>query len=124
MARKSATQPPRQAGLTQASTTGAAPLSPVSPAVSVHPVRLDPAGATSAAAPVAPNDVAPPPAVFSAPPRSVTAAREYAHCDLCGQPLGRDVGHFHMVSPLTARRVSVCRTCRRAALSEGYRPRS
>ena len=36
----------------------------------------------------------------------------------------RHAGHFHMVSPLTARHVSVCRTCRRAALSEGYRPRA
>jgi hypothetical protein len=51
-------------------------------------------------------------------------AREYARCDLCGEPLGRNAGHFHMVSPLTARYVSVCRTCRRAALSEGYRPRA
>jgi len=52
------------------------------------------------------------------------ASREYAHCDLCGEPLGSHTGHFHMVSPLTARHVSVCRTCRRAALGEGYRPRA
>ncbi len=125
MARKSATQPPHQPGSTQAPAAGAAPLSPASSVVTAQPVRLDVAGAaTSAAASVVPADLTPPAAVFSAPLRSVAAAREYAHCDLCGQPLGRDVGHFHMVSPLTARRVSVCRTCRRAALSEGYRPRS
>ena len=41
-------------------------------------------------------------------------------CDLCGAQLGRNAGHFHMVSPLTARHVSVCRTCRRAALGEEY----
>ena len=51
-------------------------------------------------------------------------SREYALCDLCGEHLGVHSGHFHMVSPLTARHVSVCRTCRRAALGEGYRPRS
>ncbi len=51
-------------------------------------------------------------------------SREYALCDLCGEPLGVHSGHFHMVSPLTARHVSVCRTCRRAALGEGYRPRA
>jgi len=51
-------------------------------------------------------------------------SREYAVCDLCGEHLGEHAGHFHMVSPLTARHVSVCRTCRRAALGEGYRPRA
>jgi len=51
-------------------------------------------------------------------------SREYALCDLCGEHLGAHSGHFHMVSPLTARHVSVCRTCRRAALGEGYRPRA
>jgi len=50
-------------------------------------------------------------------------AREYARCDLCGEPLGHHAGRFPMVSPLTARYVTVCRTCRRAALGEGYRPR-
>jgi hypothetical protein len=51
-------------------------------------------------------------------------SREYALCELCGAHLGVRSGDFHMVSPLTARHVSVCRTCRRAALSEGYRPRA
>jgi hypothetical protein len=124
MARKSATQPPPQAGPAQAPGAGTAPLSSVPAASAPRPAGIGPAGAaTSAAASIVPGDLTPP-AVFSAPLRSVAGAREYAHCDLCGQPLGRDVGQFHMVSPLTARRVSVCRTCRRAALSEGYRPRS
>ena len=51
-------------------------------------------------------------------------SREYALCDLCGEHLGVHAGHFHMVSPVTARSVSVCRTCRRAALGEGYQPRA
>jgi hypothetical protein len=125
MARKPAAQPPHQADPAQAPATGPTPLSPASP-VAVRPVRLDAqaGAATSTVASAAATDITPPPVVFSAPLRSVASAREYAHCDLCGQPLGRDVGHFHMVSPLTARRVSVCRTCRRAALSEGYRPRA
>ena len=53
-----------------------------------------------------------------------TVSREYARCDLCGESLGSHAGQFPMVSPLTASHVSVCRTCRRAALSEGYRPRA
>jgi hypothetical protein len=64
-------------------------------------------------------------AVPIAPPRPLgPVSREYARCDLCGEQLGEHAGHFHMVSPLTARHVSVCRTCRRAALGEGYRPRA
>lgn len=58
------------------------------------------------------------------PRRFGPVSREYVRCDLCGGELGRNAGHFHMVSPLTARHVSVCRTCRRAALGEGYRPRA
>jgi len=132
MARKSAAQPP-QAGPAQAPIAGTAPLSSSTEAIplssgpaapTAHPAGVGLTGAAaSSAAPVVSGDLTPP-AVFSAPLRAVAAAREYAHCDLCGQPLGRDAGQFHMVSPLTARRVSVCRTCRRAALSEGYRPRS
>jgi len=45
-------------------------------------------------------------------------------CDLCGTSLDEHTGHYYMVSPLTARKVAVCRTCRRAALGEGYRPRA
>ena len=63
--------------------------------------------------------------VPKARPRFVgPASREYARCDLCGESLGSHTGQFPMVSPLTAGRVSVCRTCRRAALSEGYRSRA
>ena len=63
--------------------------------------------------------------VPKARPRLVgPVSREYARCDLCGESLGSHTGQFPMVSPLTASHVSVCRTCRRAALSEGYRPRA
>jgi hypothetical protein len=110
MARKSASQSPYHAGLVPSATgLGATPTPSVAPAS---------AGAA---------DVTPIP--FEAPPaaqqgmRGVAAAREYARCDLCGDPLGRLAGRFPMVSPLTARYVTVCRTCRRAALGEGYRPR-
>ena len=45
---------------------------------------------------------------------------EVPRCDLCDDPLG---GRGHrLVSPHDAFLVVVCRTCRRAALSEGYRP--
>ena len=112
MARKPASQAPVRTGLSTAPVGGAAssPLAPVAPDVNGTPglpARLDaPAGTTPTRA------------------RPVTgSSREYAVCDLCGAQLGRNAGHFHMVSPLTARHVSVCRTCRRAALGEGYRPR-
>jgi hypothetical protein len=64
------------------------------------------------------------PAPWVLPQPHGAESREYAVCDLCGEHLGVHSGHFHMVSPLTARHVSVCRTCRRAALGEGYRPRA
>jgi len=43
-------------------------------------------------------------------------------CDLCDEPLPGRGRSFTMVSPRTAAPMVVCRTCRRAALSEGYRP--
>jgi len=58
-------------------------------------------------------------------PAAVTplTALEDMRCALCGASL---VGHpqrYHMVSPLVSMgAVTVCRTCRRAVLSEGYRP--
>jgi NAD-dependent SIR2 family protein deacetylase len=46
-----------------------------------------------------------------------------ARCALCGASLVGDPLHYHMVSPLVAMgSVTVCRTCHKAALSEGYRP--
>jgi hypothetical protein len=47
---------------------------------------------------------------------------EEARCALCGSSLVGKKQRFRMVSPLvTMGKVTVCRTCRRAALSEGYR---
>ncbi len=109
MARKPASQTPVRSGLSTASMS-AAPPSSSAPAIVTQgtPVPLD---APAAKAPARARPV-------------TSSSREYAVCDLCGAQLGRNAGHFHMVSPLTARHVSVCRTCRRAALSEGYRPRA
>ena len=114
-----------------------------SAAPSPYHAHLAPPGAGPGSSPAssvvsAPNQIdvtaipvdSPPPrrrraAVPKARPRLVdSVSLEYARCDLCGEPLGSHAGHFPMVSPLTARHVSVCRTCRRAALSEGYRPRA
>jgi hypothetical protein len=97
--------------------------SPAAPVVSPTPA----AGSTPsdvAATPPNPNAPAVQPAPEAKPRAVGPVSREYARCDLCGEALGSHAGHFHMVSPLTARHVSVCRTCRRAALSEGYRPRA
>ena len=44
-------------------------------------------------------------------------------CALCGRPLSRDQRRFSLVSPIgRGTRVTVCSTCHRAALGEGYRP--
>jgi hypothetical protein len=48
---------------------------------------------------------------------------EDMRCALCGSSLVGQRQRYHMVSPLVSMgAVTVCRTCRRAALSEGYRP--
>jgi hypothetical protein len=111
MARKSASQSPYHAGLMpSAAGLGASPNPAITPVPAGPDVAALPFQAPSAAPPVAKRGAG-------------SAAREYARCDLCGEPLGRHAGRFAMVSPLTARHVTVCRTCRRAALGEGYRPR-
>jgi hypothetical protein len=47
----------------------------------------------------------------------------HVHCSLCGAPISRTVQRFTLVSPLGGgEQVTVCRTCYRAALGEGYRP--
>ena len=87
--------------------------------------ELAPAAAQAAPALPAPAPVTPlkRPAARQRPVKSAPAVGE-AVCDLCGAGLDHHSGHYHMTSPLTARKVQVCRTCRRAALSEGYRPRA
>ncbi len=46
-----------------------------------------------------------------------------AQCGLCGRSLSADALRFRMVSPLVRGAcLTVCHTCRNAALGEGYRP--
>jgi hypothetical protein len=46
-----------------------------------------------------------------------------AQCGLCGASLSADALRFRMVSPLVGGAcLTVCHTCRNAALGEGYRP--
>jgi hypothetical protein len=48
---------------------------------------------------------------------------DHSHCSLCGRPLDGDARRFSLVSPIGAgEHVTVCSTCHRAALGEGYRP--
>jgi hypothetical protein len=47
----------------------------------------------------------------------------FVECSLCGSPLGADRRRFSLVSPIGGgKRITVCSTCHRAALGEGYRP--
>ncbi len=48
---------------------------------------------------------------------------ETPRCSLCGEPLDPKAT-YKMVSPFLAKPVSVCHTCHRAALGEGYRPQA
>jgi len=59
-------------------------------------------------------DVTQPPA----PVRSIDSA----HCALCGAKLSARSLRYHVVSPQSCDLVTVCHTCRKAALGEGYRP--
>ncbi len=44
-------------------------------------------------------------------------------CALCGAKLGAKALRYHVVSPQSCETpITVCRTCRNATLSEGYRP--
>jgi hypothetical protein len=44
------------------------------------------------------------------------------HCALCGAPLRGSSQMYRLISPfVSAGKVTVCRTCRRAAVREGYR---
>ena len=48
---------------------------------------------------------------------------ETASCGLCGAKLSSRALRYQMVSPLSTRApITVCHTCHRAALGEGYRP--
>jgi hypothetical protein len=52
-----------------------------------------------------------------------TVSRMEVRCALCGATLnGRSLRH-HLVPPQAARKtITVCHTCNKAALGEGYRP--
>jgi hypothetical protein len=46
-----------------------------------------------------------------------------AQCGLCGAKLSARALRHHVVSPLSCyTTITVCHTCQRAALGEGYRP--
>jgi hypothetical protein len=48
---------------------------------------------------------------------------DHVHCELCGLPLGREARRFILISPIRdGEQITVCSTCHRAALGEGYRP--
>jgi hypothetical protein len=61
---------------------------------------------------VAPVDKAP------ATVRSIDSA----HCALCGSKLSAKSLRYHVVSPQACEMITVCHTCHKAALGEGYRP--
>jgi len=65
--------------------------------------------------PVGPAPVMPTPAAV----RPLESAR----CALCGAPLGPRSLRHHVLSPRDGGvRLTVCHTCHKAALGEGYRP--
>lgn len=50
-------------------------------------------------------------------------AIDTAHCGLCGVKLSTRALRYHLVSPQCCEAaITVCHTCRQAALGEGYRP--
>jgi hypothetical protein len=64
-------------------------------------------------------DVAPQVSRPASPVRMIASTR----CALCGARLEEGAQRFAVVSPQSVDRpLTVCHTCRNAALSEGYRP--
>jgi hypothetical protein len=55
------------------------------------------------------------------PPATVRSI-DSAHCALCGAKLSARSLRYRVVSPQSCDLVTVCRTCHKAALGEGYRP--
>lgn len=55
------------------------------------------------------------------PPATVRSI-DSAHCALCGAKLSARSLRHHVVSPQSCELVTVCHTCHKAALGEGYRP--
>jgi len=61
------------------------------------------------------------PAAVTQPPATVRSI-DSAHCALCGAKLSARSLRYHVVSPQSCDLVTVCHTCHKAALGEGYRP--
>jgi hypothetical protein len=55
------------------------------------------------------------------PPATVRSI-DSAHCALCGSVLSARSLRYHVVSPQQCEMITVCHTCHKAALGEGYRP--
>jgi hypothetical protein len=69
--------------------------------------------------PTAHSDEAMPAISANATVRSIDSA----HCGLCGAKLNARALRYHVVSPQACDvTLTVCHTCRKAALGEGYRP--
>jgi len=119
MAQHAARQSPDHARETGLTTPPPLPPNPSTPKATTPPAPM-------IAAPVSPATPVSLPSSSAPVPRrpAVRPVPDETACDLCGASLDDHSGHYHMVSPLTARKVAVCRTCRRAALGEGYRPRA
>jgi predicted RNA-binding Zn-ribbon protein involved in translation (DUF1610 family) len=70
--------------------------------------------------PSQPADPAPP--VATDAPAAEVRSIDSGHCSLCGAKLSAHALRYHVVSPQCCDMITVCRTCHRAALGEGYRP--
>ncbi|MFA4964815.1 MAG: hypothetical protein WC709_04160 [Thermoleophilia bacterium] len=56
-------------------------------------------------------------------PAAVPPLADGGCCNLCGSPLDRRALRYRLVSPRSCDApLTVCHTCRKAALGEGYRP--
>ena len=60
-------------------------------------------------------------APVTSPPATVRSI-DSAHCHLCGSKLSSRSLRYHVVSPHQCEMITVCHTCHKAALGEGYRP--
>jgi hypothetical protein len=59
-------------------------------------------------------------AAVTSPPAAARPV-DSVHCGLCGARLSGSL-RYHVVSPQSCDMMTVCHTCRKAALGEGYRP--
>jgi len=56
-------------------------------------------------------------------PGATVRSIDSAYCGLCGAKLSTRALRYHVVSPQVCdATLTVCHTCRKAALGEGYRP--